>query len=70
MTEKGFEIGKYYKHSGGGMMHIISAAHTTVYGWTHIAEGADGSLTPVGMSPDHAVNWTEAREDEWDASFS
>jgi hypothetical protein len=66
-----FEIGKYYKHTGGGMMHVVSAAKTTMYGWCLIAEEHGGSnLIPIGSDEVSALNWTEATKEEWLAGFS
>lgn len=65
-----FEIGKYYKHSGGGMMHIVSAAKTTMWGWCLLAEVVgEANLRPVGSDEDYAVNWEEATEQEWMCNF-
>jgi len=61
-----FEIGKYYKHSGGGMMHIVSAGKTTLYGWCLIAEEHGGcNLLPVGSDETAAQNWSETTEADW-----
>jgi len=69
-----FEIGKFYKHTTGSMLHIISAGKTTLYGWTHIAEWAGVSnhetLMAVGSDESSAVNYTEIDEEEWMKAFS
>lgn len=69
-----FEIGKYYKHTTGSMLHIISAGKTTLYGWTHIAEQAGvnayETFLAIGMDEDSAVNYTEIGEEEWMKAFS
>ncbi len=69
-----FEIGKYYKHTTGTMLHIITAAQTTLYGWTHIVEqtgvNAYETFLAVGMSEDNAGNYTEIDEKEWMKAFS
>lgn len=66
-----FEIGKYYKHTTGEMLHIISAGKTTLYGWTMIAETTRGSnLVTVGVGESFAVNWSESTEEEWLSHFS
>ncbi len=66
-----FEIGKYYKHSGGGpMLHIVCATKTTMWGWALIAEEVGSSLKAVGSDKSSAVNWTEATEEEWSSHFS
>jgi hypothetical protein len=69
-----FEIGKYYKHTTGNMLHIITAAKTTLYGWTHIAEQVGinhcGTFLAVGFDESASVNYTEIKEDEWMKAFS
>ena len=60
-----FEIGKYYRHTGGGAIHVITAAKTYIYGWALIAEEPNGRLKPVGSGVEHAVNWEEIKEGEW-----
>jgi len=65
-----FQVGKYYKHNGGCIIHIIGAAKTTMYGWCLIAEEAGGAtLKPVGQDETHAVNWQEITEEEWVEKF-
>ena len=66
-----FQIGHYYKQSGGGMIHIVGAARTTLYGWTLLAEEHGSSnFRPVGSDEGSTVNWTEATEAEWMTGFS
>jgi len=65
-----FEIGKYYKHSGGGVMHIIGAAQTTLYGWCLVAEEhASANLKPVGCNETATQNWAETTEKHWMSGF-
>ncbi len=71
MENKKFEIGKYYKHSGGRMIHILCEAKTTVYGITLVAEEVGNeNLIPVGKSKDNAINWEIAKKEEWLKNFS
>lgn len=65
-----FEIGKYYKHTTGSMLHIVSAAKTTMWGWTTIAETNKSELIAVGSDESAAVNYTEIKEEEWMTAFS
>ncbi|KKN78828.1 hypothetical protein LCGC14_0346000 [marine sediment metagenome] len=69
-----FEIGRYYKHTTGHKLHIITACRTTLYGWTHIAEqtGVNGyeNFLAVGFDESSATNYTEIDETEWMESFS
>ena len=66
-----FEIGKYYRHSGGGVMHIVSSAKTTMYGWCLIAEEHGiSNLKPVGSDEVSSQNWTETTEIDWMSGFS
>ena len=68
-----FEVGKYYKHSGGdGFLRIICKAKTTMWNDTLIAEEGGGSsgLRAVGKDETSAENWTECTEKEWMSNFS
>ncbi|MCP4089629.1 MAG: hypothetical protein GY746_07530, partial [Gammaproteobacteria bacterium] len=66
-----FEVGKYYKHPGGGVMHIVGSAKTTLYGWALIAEEhGSANLKPVGQGTGYADNWTETTEQHWLSGFS
>jgi hypothetical protein len=66
-----FQIGKYYKHTSGQQMHIISAGKTTLYGWCLIAEKhGQGDLHPVGSDKGAAQNWEETTEEDWMKGFS
>lgn len=65
-----FEIGKYYRHPTGAMLYIISAAKTTMWGWTTIAEASKTELIAVGDDESAAVNYTEINENEWMSAFS
>jgi hypothetical protein len=67
-----FEIGKYYRHTGGGgVMHIVSGAKTTQYGWCLIAEEHGyPNLLPIGSDEQSAVNWKEIDEADWMSGFS
>lgn len=66
-----FQVGKYYKNSGGQYMHILCAISTKIYGSTMIAEFNDGSFRPIGDDETNAINWTELEfVDEWEDQFS
>jgi len=54
-----FGIGKFYQHSSGDIMHIISRVTTTFYGEGLLSESRQGDLTLVGDDEDHALNWHE-----------
>lgn len=62
-----FELGKFYKHNGGGLMHMIALADNPImwFGPTLIAEDPGGNLTPCGMDETSAFNWYEITEDEF-----
>lgn len=64
-----FEVGKFYKHNDGGVIHVVCEADTLLYGHTMVAEDEWGELLPVGGTEDNAVNYHEITEDEWDAAF-
>ncbi len=66
-----FEIGKYYKHSSGGMMHIVGEVKTTMYGKCLVAETTEHyDLKPVGRNKSATENWVESNEQEWMTNFS
>jgi len=66
----GFKVGKYYRHSGGSVMHVIGGLKTTLYGWTLVAEQhGNADLTTVGQDEANTVNWSEISEAEWMAGF-
>ena len=62
-----FELGKCYKHNGGGAMYICGVADSIMWGTTFIAEErGNQNLTPVAMnSKDSTVNWFEITKDEF-----
>ncbi len=66
-----FEVGKYYKHSGGGVIHIVGAVKTTTYGWTLVAEEhCSSQLKLVGQGVGYAENWSETTVEHWLSGFS
>lgn len=66
-----FEVGKYYQHSGGSMMHVVCGAVTTMYGGCLVAEIAgEPDLKPVGQDEAAAANWRETTYAEWMTNFS
>lgn len=69
-TEMRFEVGKAYRHSGGGEILILGKLNTFVHGDALIAEEASGHLVPVGADATHAVNWKEITLEEWNKNFS
>jgi hypothetical protein len=62
-----FELGKCYKHNGGGAIYICGVADSIMWGTTFIAEERGSqNLTPVSMnSKDSAVNWFEITKEEF-----
>ncbi|MCP4624483.1 MAG: hypothetical protein GY850_13290 [bacterium] len=66
-----FEVGKFYKHSSGSMMHIIGGLQTTLYGGCLVAEESDsGSLQPIGQDTGSTQNWKETTREKWMQNFS
>ena len=66
-----FNVGGYYKHSGGGMMHVLVSLNTKIYGYTMLAEFDDGSFRPVGSDETNAINWVELDDvSEWHNKFN
>jgi hypothetical protein len=67
---RNFKVGRYYKHPGGKVIHIVGAVRTTMYGWTLVAEeGGSSNLLPIGQDTDSAANWTETTEEHWMSGF-
>jgi len=61
------EVGKYYQHNGGGMLHALAIVETTGYGTTLIAEEfGSWQFKPCGMDEASAVNWFEIDKEVWD----
>lgn len=68
-----FEIDKYYKHNGGGTMHILCSENTDMWGETLVAERCgrgNTELTPICNSEDATAGWIEIDRDEWMTNFS
>jgi hypothetical protein len=65
-----FEIGKFYQHTTGHKLHVVSAGLTTMWGWTLIAESDSMGLCSLGGDEASAVNWSEICESDWMKSFS
>lgn len=64
-----FEVGKYYKHSGSGiLMHIVGAVDTDIYGTCLVGECThNDNLIPIGRTEEHAINHVEISKEEWDS---
>ena len=54
-----FQIGKYYQHSGGGVLSIIGTANTFYHGACLLGEDDAGTLMPIGADEAAAANWHE-----------
>lgn len=54
-----FEIGKYYRHTMGEVVHIIAKVDTFFHGECLLAESDSGNLMPFGQDEQSAVNWVE-----------
>lgn len=66
-----FEIGKYYRHTGGSEIAVLGELNTTLYGLTLIVEEAGvNGFKPVGRGPEATVNWVEITQEEWLKNFS
>ena len=52
-----FQVGNYYQHSEGRVMHIIGEVNSFSYGISLLAETDDGRLSLVGMDEASAENW-------------
>lgn len=65
-----FEVGKYYKHSSGALLHIIGEVDSTMYGHCLVGEGTwNYNLLPVGMNESNAMNYEEINKSEWDENW-
>ena len=61
-----FEVGKYYKHTTGYMLHTLFTVETMMYGFSLIAEeSGTGAFRPLGTDEDSATNWVEINKKEW-----
>lgn len=66
---RGFELGKYYSHTGGGKTHIIAETnfsdmfHIPPGGIMLIGEERDGSITPITGEFDGACNYYEISQE-------
>ena len=65
-----FEVGKFYKHTCGDMLHILQYVDTTLYGRCLLAENEYGELEAVGDQKDNAVNYREIEPEEYYKYFS
>lgn len=64
-----FEVGKCYAHTNGHQMRILGEIETTIYGKCLLGETLEGGLLPIGMTEEHAVNFTEISQEEWVSNF-
>jgi hypothetical protein len=67
----GFQIGRYYKHASGELMHIVGVVKTTLYGECLVAESSWGcDLKPVSMERWANEGWQEVDKSDWMACFT
>ena len=52
-----FQLGNYYQHSGGRVIHIIGTLNTFFYGNGLVSEDEEGNLSRVGDDEASAMNW-------------
>lgn len=61
-----FEVGKYYKHSTGELLHILDEVTSTLYGHCLVGESTRNyNLLPIGMDESNTMNYEEIDKDEW-----
>ena len=66
-----FKVGGFYKHKTAGLMHIVGAVPTTLYGWTLVAETTQSAiLKTIGQGLGYTVGWAETTEEDWMTYFS
>jgi len=64
-----FKIGRYYRHTGGGMLAVRGQVHTTMWGHCLVAEDEQGNLRPVGRDEVSTTNYHQILKAEWDLHF-
>lgn len=65
-----FELNKYYKHTSGQLVHILTEIKTQAYGKSLIAEPTDScDIIPVGDGEGYSVNWIEIKKKEWNEHY-
>lgn len=66
-----FEVGKFYRHTGGQELAILGELETTMYGKCLVAEtNKSGNFMPVGRDESATQNYTEISKEEWMKNFS
>lgn len=69
-----FEVGKYYQHTTGTMLHILGFVQSTMWGLTMVGEECGPGipqLVPCGWdSTDYTQNYKEITKEEWMTNFS
>lgn len=66
-----FEVGKYYKHASGNIMHVIGGLQTTLYGGCLVAEEVDSAnLKPIGQDETSVENWLETTKEDFMQYYS
>lgn len=67
---KKFEVGKYYKHSTGELLHILGEVTSTMYGHCLVGESTwSDDFLPIGMDESNTVNYEEIDKSEWDENW-
>ncbi len=65
ISDEGFEIGNFYKHTMGQAYHICGYVDSKAWGRCLVAEDEREFMSPVGTGFPHADGWTEITENEW-----
>lgn len=66
-----FEIGKFYRHTGGEEIAILGEINSAMYGNCLVGESnVRTCFKPIGRDEDSTVNWVEITEEEWMKNFS
>lgn len=61
-----FEVGKYYKHTTGTMIHVLTEVETMTYGKCLVAEETTNqNLVPLGIGESFTENWIEITKEEF-----
>ncbi len=62
-----FEIGKYYKHHSGMIVHVLCIQETVAYGTVFITEqtGTSKVIGFLGCLEKHTKGFEESTEKEW-----
>lgn len=69
-AEPQFELGKYYKHTTGEMLHIVGKVETMMYGECFVGESTNClNLKPIGIGEGYSDGFSEISKEEFESSY-